>query len=462
LPPAWRSPLAILAYLLLTTLLLSALIWRVHLGLARRRRAQEEIAASRQRLKMALWGSRDELWEADIATNTLVRENRIDRSDQDDDIARMRLDDFWTGVHPDDIDALKRAYIGNVKGGSDYFEAEFRVRKAGGPWRWMLSRGRVTAHDAGGQAMKLSGTTRDISAIKETELALLRLNEELESRVSQRTRELQASNQTLTEALAELKDAQRYLVQTEKLAALGGLVAGIAHEINTPLGVGVTAASHLDTEARRMSQRLDDGAQVSDEQLQRYSRLIHQGSQLILRNLRRADQLVRSFKQVAVDQSSEQRRSFDLAVYMEEILTSLHPEVKRRRHEVVTDIPEDLLLDSYPGALYQVIVNLVMNGLIHGFDDGQVGQIRIEAQGQQNFVLIHYQDNGRGMAPEVAARMFDPFFTTRRGQGGSGLGLHIVYNLVTQVLDGSIEYRTLPGQGLRFEIRLPRVAGNKS
>jgi ligand-binding sensor domain-containing protein/signal transduction histidine kinase len=459
LAPAWRQPQALLAYLVAAVVLLSILAWRIHLGLSRRRRAQDEIAASRQRLRMALWGSRDELWEADIASNSLVRENRIDRSAPDDDTAYMSLDAFWASVHPDDLDGLKRAYIAHVKGNSAFFEAEFRVRKDEGPWHWMLSRGRITVYDAEGQALRLSGTTRDISAIKETELALLKLNEELESRVQKRTRELQASNQTLTEALDELKDAQRYLVQTEKLAALGGLVAGIAHEINTPLGVGVTAASHLESETRRMHQRLADQEPVSPEQLKRYSDLIHQGCQLILRNLRRADQLVRSFKQVAVDQSSEQRRSFDLAIYMDEILTSLHPEIKRRRHQVTTDIPPDLMFDSYPGALYQVMVNLVMNGLIHGFDEDQQGQIRIEAEDLGDTVLIRYRDNGRGMDKETAERMFDPFFTTRRGQGGSGLGLHIVYNLVTQVLDGSIDYQTGPGQGLHFDIRLPRVAG---
>ena len=459
LPPPWLSPMALLAYLLGSLLLTSLLIWRVHLGLARRRRSQEVIAASQQRLRMALWGSRDELWEADILNNHLVRENRIDQSVPDVEALRTGLDDFWAAVHPDDLAAVKQAFVAHAKGRSDYFEAEFRLRWTHGGWLWMLARGRATRRDDDGRTLVLSGTARDISSIKETEQALLRLNEELESRVSQRTLELETSNQTLTQAMADLKAAQHQLVQTEKLAALGGLVAGVAHEINTPLGVGVTAASHLENEARRMISLFEQNEAVSREAMLRYSTMIQQGSQLILRNLRRADQMVRSFKQVAVDQSSEQRRQFDLAVYMEEILTSLHPEIKRRRHQVTTNIPAGLEFDSYPGALYQVIVNLVMNGLIHAFEEGQVGRIHLEATAQGDTVRLRYHDDGRGMTSDVAERIFDPFFTTRRGQGGSGLGLHIVYNLVTQVLDGNIRYKTAPGEGLQFDIELPQVAG---
>jgi ligand-binding sensor domain-containing protein/signal transduction histidine kinase len=457
LPPAWLSAQAILLYVLVLALLTTAVAWRVHLGLSRRRQARKEIAASRQRLRMALWGSRDELWEANMADNTLVRENRMDRLSDDDDTAFMTLDEFWSSVHPQDVDMVKQSFLDHVRGKTDYLEAEFRGRgSATGPWRWMLSRGRITERDASGKALLMSGTTRDISRLKHTEEQLLRLNEELESRVSQRTEELESSNQTLQEALTELQHAQRYLVQTEKLAALGGLVAGIAHEINTPLGVGVTAASHLEGETRRFRSLLESDSEVEPTKLVRFAATAEQSCQLILRNLRRADQLVKSFKQVAVDQSSEQRRTFELKSYIDEILTSLHPEIKRTRHEVINQATEGLVFDSYPGALYQILVNLVMNSLTHAFEEDQAGRISIETQAGKDSVVLIYTDNGRGMAEDVAAQMFNPFFTTRRGQGGSGLGLHIVYNLVTQVLRGDIIASTASGQGIRFEITLPR------
>jgi len=457
LPPPWRSWPAITLYIVILALLLMVSTWRIHLGLSRRKRAQREIAESRQRLRMALWGSRDELWEAHNETNLLVRENRMDRANADDNVVRMSLDQFWASIHPDDVDRLRSDYLAHVKGQTEFFEAEFRGHGENQKWRWMLSRGRITERDSQGKALRVSGTTRDITRLKNAEEELLRLNEELESRVSQRTKQLQESNHTLQRTLTELQHAQRYLVQSEKLAALGGLVAGIAHEINTPLGIGVTAASHLESESGRFRKHLQADQTVDPRHLTRFVDLADQSSRLILRNLRRADQLVRSFKQVAVDQSSEQRRTFDLAIYMNEILISLHPEIKRSRHMVSTDIAEGLLLDSYPGALYQVLVNLIMNSITHAFEPDRCGRIAVTAREQSDDIHLVYRDDGRGMSAEVAAQMFDPFFTTRRGQGGSGLGLHIVFNLVTQVLGGSIECETSLGEGASFTILIPRV-----
>ncbi len=461
LPPPWRDPRAIALYILALGLLMLAIAWRIHLGLTRRHNAQREIAASRQRLRMALWGSRDELWEADTRTNSLVRENRMDRGFDDDDTVQMTLEQFWGSIHPDDVEDLKEKYIYHVKGHTDYFEAEFRGRtNPETPWRWMLSRGRITERDAQGRALRLSGTTRDINHLKETEEKLRRLNEELESRVSQRTRELEESNQTLQKTLTELQQAQRYLVQTEKMAALGGLVAGIAHEINTPLGVGVTAASHLESETRKFKKSLEQDERPNPQDVTAFANMAGQSGQMILRNLRRADELVKSFKQVAVDQASEQRRTFSLDAYIDEIRISLHPELKRSPHRVELRLPEGVVMDTYPGALYQVLVNLIMNSLTHAWEPDETGRIQIGASINGESVRLTYQDDGKGMAEEVADQMFDPFFTTRRGQGGSGLGLHIVYNLVTRVLRGDIEADTAPGKGLRFEIVMPRVVPN--
>ena len=180
-----------------------------------------------------------------------------------------------------------------------------------------------------------------------------------------------------------------------------------------------------------------------------------ESAEILQANLRRAAELIRSFKQVAVDQASEEQRKFDLAGYLEEILTSLQPRLRQARHRIRVECPPGLVLESYPGAFSQIITNLVMNSLVHAFPEGTSGEIRIEARREDGTLRIEYSDDGRGIEPEVLPHIFEPFFTTRRGQGGSGLGLHIVYNLVTLTLGGTIFASSHPGQGATFVIRLP-------
>ncbi|HWS25150.1 MAG TPA: ATP-binding protein, partial [Xanthomonadales bacterium] len=283
------------------------------------------------------------------------------------------------------------------------------------------------------------------------------LNEELELRVQRRTEALEKANVELKRTLDQLTRTQRQLVESEKLAALGGLVAGVAHEINTPLGVGVTAASHLQQETARLTHLIEE-ARMTRADLDHFLEQAQMSSDLVLRNLDRASQLVRSFKQVAVDQSSEQRRAFCLREYLAEILLSLHPRIKKQRTQVDIECAEDLVMDTYPGALYQIIVNLVINSLVHAFDEQQGGRIEITARREGEDVVIDFQDDGKGMSEAVQRRVFEPFFTTRRGSGGSGLGLHIVYNLATQVLGGSVSCDSAAGKGTHFRLVLPRLA----
>jgi signal transduction histidine kinase len=198
-----------------------------------------------------------------------------------------------------------------------------------------------------------------------------------------------------------------------------------------------------------------DESRLTRERLQRYRQTAAESSELILRNLMRADKLVKSFKQVAVDQSSEEKRVVDLGLYLHEIMSSLHPELKRTQHIVAIDCPPGLSLNTYPGAIFQIVVNLVMNSLIHAFVDRPQGAISIYAAREAGQVTMIYQDDGIGMSEDVRSRIFDPFFTTRRGAGGSGLGMHIAWNLATQVLGGSIACDSKPGAGTRFEMRFP-------
>lgn len=251
-----------------------------------------------------------------------------------------------------------------------------------------------------------------------------------------------------------LVQAQEELLRSEKLAGLGGLVAGVAHEINTPIGIGLTAASHLADRTSEFAAAFANGS-LRRSNLDAFVRLCEESAASLVANLRRAADLVRSFKRVAVDQASEHKRRFALGDYVAEILLSLQPRLKRTQHVVYTAIPADLWLYCDPGAISQILTNLVMNSLIHGFSEKEAGRITISAEALPGEVRIVYRDDGRGMPPEVAAHIFEPFFTTRRGQGGSGLGLYLIYTLATQTLEGRIGYATLPGEGVTFTLHIP-------
>jgi C4-dicarboxylate-specific signal transduction histidine kinase len=411
---------------------------------------------SEQRLDLVLWSTGDELWEMDMSKDSFTRTNPLKHLFLTNYQVVQAASTLRSEVSPEDRAAFDAALVAHFKGETEYLDISYRARSNDGTWVWLRTRGRVVERDASGRAIRMLGTTGDITVFKNHELALEALNHELESRVEQRTQALDQSNRELHESLHELRAAQEQLVHAEKMAALGGLVAGVAHEINTPLGIGVTAASYLEQETKRLGVELEE-KRLTAESLHRFRQSALESCQLILRNLMRADKLVKSFKQVAVDQSSEQRRRIDLLAYLQEIMSSLHPSLKRTQHVVDIQVPEGVTLETYPGALYQIIVNFVLNSLMHGFPGRNDGHITISAQRNGEQVVLRYRDDGVGMPDEVRKKIFEPFFTTRRGEGGSGLGMHIVWNLATQLLKGTIVVESAPGAGTAFELRFPAV-----
>jgi signal transduction histidine kinase len=272
-------------------------------------------------------------------------------------------------------------------------------------------------------------------------------NENLEQLVEQRTAEL-------SQALDDLKATQKKLVESEKMASLGGLVAGVAHEINTPVGIGITAASLLADKTTEFFQRYKSG-QMKRSQLEKFLDTAMQSSSMVLSNLNRAADLIQSFKQVAVDQSSEEKRTFSLKQYLSEVLISLQPILRTTHHQVEIKGDEAIALNSYPGALSQIITNLVMNSLTHAYSPEDAGHLVFDFKQEGKQIILEYSDDGIGIPQENLSKIFDPFFTTKRGQGGSGLGLHIVYNLVTQKLNGTIKCESQVDVGTKFIIKLP-------
>ncbi|MCY4747296.1 ATP-binding protein [Pelomonas sp. UHG3] len=289
--------------------------------------------------------------------------------------------------------------------------------------------------------------------------ALRQHNLNLEATVTQRTAELTSSNAELSQALATLQTAQRELVESEKLASLGRLVAGVAHELNTPLGNALTVVSALDDRYKQLEAMLAGAVQMRRSTLEELARDTRRGQDILQRNVQKAADLVRDFKQVAIDQTADLRRDFDLGKVVEDVLVMVEPSFKHTPFVIETQLCHGLQMNSYPGALGQVLTNLLMNALLHAFEGADQGRVLVSctALNDAEAELI-VSDDGRGMDEAVRRRIFDPFFTTKLGTGGSGLGMHIVHSIVTNVLGGQIEVRSTPGQGTQMLMRLPRVA----
>jgi signal transduction histidine kinase len=282
-----------------------------------------------------------------------------------------------------------------------------------------------------------------------------------ENAIAKRTAEdeLRASKEKAENALAELNATQQNLIDAERLAALGGLVAGVAHEVNNPIGISLTVASSFARRSEMFADELNSNTPLRRSQLDEFVRLSRDAAQQLVGNLQRAGELIQSFKQVAVDRSHAEQREFDLREATDQIVASLRPVLKKAPITVVIDMPDDLIVNSYPGSYGQVLTNLFLNAANHAFPEGRTGTIGITAtpRGSDAIDLI-FADDGVGMTPEVQRQAFDPFFTTRRSEGGTGLGLHIVYNLVIQQLGGRIRLESRPGQGTTFRIIMPRNA----
>ena len=302
----------------------------------------------------------------------------------------------------------------------------------------------------------LSQAMMDLQQQKyELEKQKLTLTEEIDLR-RQTEQELLTKQKELERYLDELNMAQERLVGSEKMAALGGLVAGITHDINTPVGIGVTATSFLQERLNQIELAYKDKT-LSPKALEEFINDAKQSTSLLTTNLDRASELVASFKQIAVDQASEAVRTINIKHYLAEVIRSLHPKLKQTKHDINITCPEDLQLNLPAGAISQIFTNLIMNSLIHGFEGIEKGEITIEIKSEDDDVVIHYQDNGRGVSQTQLEKLFDPFFTTKRDQGGSGLGTHITLNLVKQTLNGEIEVNSEEGSGLSYMIRFPKT-----
>lgn len=399
-----------------------------------RRRQEERLRASESRLVTILEAS-------PMAVNITMRDGRSVYSNaKSSEVFQIQAEELIGTdtsalyVDPRDREELLAKY--DREGA--FRDAEVRVRRPDDAEVWVLcSWGPIELED--GETALLSWIY-DITDRKSGEAAMAAAKDKAE------------------QALADLRAAQESLIRAETMASLGQLVAGVAHEINTPIGIGLTTATHIGEQTRNLQALYTDNA-LRRSDLSDYIETVTEGSRLLVSNIYRAAALVQSFKLVAVDQTSGERRKFELHTYIEEVLFSLRPRLKRTELAMDVDCPEGLVLDSYPGAISQVLTNLVMNALTHAYEPEQTGTISLAVhQDADKGVVLVFTDDGKGIAADHLPKVFEPFFTTKRGEGGSGLGLHIVFNMVNGVLGGQVSVKSERGKGTCFTLRIPFVA----
>jgi PAS domain S-box-containing protein len=450
--------------------------------------ANQALRCSEQRWQLALQGSKDGIWDWDILNDRLFYSQQMkDLLGYKDEELKGRFSAVLEAIHPDDRERVEKEFHRHLSGQSTFYGSEHRLRCKDG-YKWVYVRGSALWNDFG-IPVRMTGSITDITNRKQAEESLHMLNERLEAKVEQRTQELMAmneelqamnyelqqSNDTLANEIAErkrveedfattnrqlqktlnhLNKTQEQLIRSEKMASLGGLVAGVAHEINTPVGVGVTAATHLEKMTKEIKRIYEQGS-LTKKRMADFFEDSAEAVSILLTNLDRASRLVKSFKQVSADQSSEMRRTFKVKEYINEVLLSLQPKLKKCKHQISVQGEEDFVLDSYPGGFAQIITNLLLNSLIHAYDEDGQGRIVIEFGQENSRFVLRYSDDGRGMKPAVVNKIFDPFFTTKRGAGGTGLGLYVVYNIVVQQFGGTIDCMSQIGEGTTFTIQFP-------
>ena len=301
---------------------------------------------------------------------------------------------------------------------------------------------------------KINERDKEIEARKNAENEIRDLNETLENKVESRTKQLKKSNTDLEDSMNQLKKTQDSLIESEKMASLGELVAGVAHEINTPVGLSLTGITHFISISDKL-EKLYNSDELSEEEFKNFIDTSQELAKSININLEKTAQLVRSFKQVAVDQSSDGKRKFNLCGYLDEILLSIKNITKKTKIDININCEKEIIIDGYPGAISQIITNLIMNSIIHAYKKDEKGIIDITLNTEKEDVIITFKDYGKGIKEENKVKIFNPFFTTNREDGGSGLGLSIIYNLITTKLNGHISLETEEKKGTTFIISFP-------
>ena len=407
----------------------------------------KKVKQSEQRLSLALWGSQNEFWDWDLDAKTLYKSGVSSRNNETEIVRNFDFEQLKSVIHPDDFEHVHHCYIQHINNESDFLQIRYRKRDNSGQWRWFRGRAKAVSRDSLGYAQRIVGTIENVNALVEAEIELQQLNEQLEQRVDARTKELKV-------ALENLTATQTKLVESEKMASLVHLVAGVAHELNTPLGIILTSFSQHEQSLGEMISALKSQS-LSKEQLRQFESSAQQANQLMLNNLNKSIRLVQNFKALSLPEMSEQQQQVDINNLLDDVRSFYQREFESNtitwRHEC-----DERLSAAFPRqALFTVLSQLVENSIIHAFEDNTNKEITVFVTLQQAQLVIEYRDNGKGVELQNIEKLYEPFYTTKRGTDCTGLGLTIVYNQIHHVLNGDIKWLHTSSNGIDIRITLP-------
>jgi PAS domain S-box-containing protein len=458
LPAARAKPVLVAAQSCAILMVVSYMAWsaRRMLGESRDRAqlASRELAAQNDELVRSREETDRLMKNMPAAVATFDAQSRLVRCNQrysvlfaarPEEIIGKHIAEYVPQVAIDQLDTYWKAALAGTPQNYRRFNVDPRSHQV----TWVDSALMPVFHD--GAVVGLDAVLMDVTDKVQAEAELKSLNMELEQKVENRTR-------ALLEARERLEESHDDLLRAQGSASLVAMIAGVSHELGTPVGNSRLAVSSSKEILGEFSRKFESG-QLTKSDLQAFLSELNEGNRILESNLVRTERLLQSFRQVSADQASEQRRTFDLSETVAEVVGSMAPMLKRKPHRLVVDIPQGIVLDSLPGPLGQVFINLINNAYLHAFDGKEPGVLSITAQRvEPESVLIRVDDDGIGMSAEVVARLFEPFFSTRIGSGGTGLGMGIVKRIVERMLGGHIDVESAPGAGTRFAIRLPLQA----
>ena len=361
---------------------------------------------------------------------------------------------FYDLVHPDDLKTVREIFANLTKTEKKPEEKAIRLRKRDGSWLWLLMRYRILEKDASHQPRSVAFHFQDISDTRRLSWELEQYREHMETLVRERTWHLETSNKELRSTLEELRETQHKLLISERMAALGNLIPSITHEVSSALGIANLGATHLEYGFRGIRSRFEKN-ELSREEFVAFLENMEESAGTLSRSIVRAADLVKSLKTVSADRSSRRERQINFREYLDEIILCLQNLLKNRPVELRMDCPRDLIIYTNPGAVSQIFTNLIQNSLLHAFEPQEKGNIFIKVEKCDSNLSIIYRDNGKGMSAEIRDQIYKPFFTTRQDQGGTGLGLNLIHEIITQTLNGRIQCESEPGRGTAFTITIP-------